>query len=73
MYIGLVDMKPMQLEWAQMDVICSRYRDMFIFPYRKKMMTVQSIQFVQCHVAADMVGIVGADVESSRGDTWKGD
>jgi hypothetical protein len=67
--VGLVDTNPMQLERAQTDIVCSRYRDLFILPNRQKMMTVQS---VQCHVAADCTGrtdctcgIVGDDVVGS--------
>jgi hypothetical protein len=34
--VGLVDTNPTQLEWAQTDVICSRYHDLFIFPNKQK-------------------------------------
>jgi hypothetical protein len=34
--VGLVDTNPTQLEWAQTDVVCSRYRDLFIWPNRQK-------------------------------------
>jgi hypothetical protein len=34
--IGLIDTNPTQLERAQTDIVCSRYRDLFIFPNRQK-------------------------------------
>ena len=36
MCIGLVDTNPTQLEWAQTNVVCSRYDDLFIFPKMQK-------------------------------------
>jgi hypothetical protein len=71
--IGLVDTNPTQLEWAQTNIVCSSYGDLFIFPNMQKMMTVQS---VQCHVAADCTGCMSiqlmwkAQLEASGGDTW---
>jgi hypothetical protein len=42
--IGLIDTNPTQLERAQMDVVCERYRGLFVSSnMQKKMMTVQSI------------------------------
>jgi hypothetical protein len=34
--VGLDITNPMQLEWDQMGAVCSRYRDLFIFPNRQK-------------------------------------
>jgi hypothetical protein len=33
--VGLVDTNPMQLERAQMDVVCSKYHGLFIWPNRQ--------------------------------------
>jgi hypothetical protein len=29
-------MNPTQIEWAQMDVVCSSYGDLFVFPNKAK-------------------------------------
>jgi hypothetical protein len=73
-------MNPMQIQWAQTNVVCSNYDNLFFLENKQKMMTVQ---FVQCHVADDYTGrmaiqmtwqgIVISYVEASGGDMWQGD
>jgi hypothetical protein len=42
--VGLVDTNPTQLERAQTDVVCERYRDLFIWSnMQNKMLTVQFV------------------------------
>jgi hypothetical protein len=33
--IGIVHTNPTQLEWAQKDTVCERYRDLFVFPNKQ--------------------------------------
>jgi hypothetical protein len=42
--VGLIDTNPTQLERAQTDVIYEIYHDIFIWPNRQNLMTVQSVQ-----------------------------
>jgi hypothetical protein len=42
--VGLVDTNPTQLERAQTDIVCERYRDLFVFPNMQNFLTVQSVQ-----------------------------
>jgi hypothetical protein len=65
--VGLIDTNPTQLEWAQMDIVCSHYGESVHFSKQaKKMMTVQSIQSIQCHMAANCIGHTAIQL------TWKG-
>jgi hypothetical protein len=65
--VGLVDMNPTQLEQAQMDVICSRYGDLFILPNKQK-----NDHYTICTVRiADVECTVGANVAGFVQMTWK--
>jgi hypothetical protein len=45
MCVGLIDTNPTQLERAQTDILCERYRSLCSFRQTgKKMLTVQSVQ-----------------------------
>jgi hypothetical protein len=46
--IGPVEMNPTQLERAQTDTVCDRYRGLFILSNKQKLMIVQSVQSAQC-------------------------
>jgi hypothetical protein len=39
--VDLVDMNPIQLEWAQTDIVCSRYRNIFVLPNRQNVNSQQ--------------------------------
>jgi hypothetical protein len=46
--VGLVDTNSTQLERAQTDTVCKIYRGLFVFSNRQKLITVQSVQSLQC-------------------------
>jgi hypothetical protein len=44
MRVGLTYTNPTQLERAQTNIVCEIYHDLFIFPNRKILMTLHSVQ-----------------------------
>jgi hypothetical protein len=48
--VGLIDTNPTQLEWAQTDVVCSIYHDLFVFPNRQKVNVEVSLMWQHLEV-----------------------
>jgi hypothetical protein len=72
MCVGLIDMNPMQLEWAQTDIVCERYRGLLFCQTGKNFddCTVRTVLTWQLTVQvvwsySDMVGTVAL-----TGKTW---
>jgi hypothetical protein len=62
--LGLVDMNPTQLERAQTDIVCERYRDLFVLSNRQK--------FVDCTVRTVLTWQLTVQVVRSIHVTWQG-
>jgi hypothetical protein len=76
MYVGLVDMNPTQLERAQTNVICSRYRDLFILPKRQKIVDCTSRAVVQLMWQVTLALTWQVQLDQTECDMWhyyKGD
>jgi hypothetical protein len=64
--VGLVNMNPTQLEWTQIDIVCSSYGDLFVLPNKQKNAdcTVRTVPcgswlYIPYDHIDDVVGTVG--------------